>query len=221
MQWMSDHNSDASCELLTQTNYFSMISLRKLTILATIAAFTIGLAACSKRNTELETDYATKKASAQTLIDQINTAMAGMNTDHTQWAATLATAAQKPGADTTVIGMIKADFAKHEADMAAVNALVDSTKQYMNATPDQADALKDADTKLGTNFNDLSDKWKSLQDAHTSLGQKITQLAAAPAADTTKAAAPAAKAEPAKKEAAKAAAPAPEQHHGAVRKSAH
>ncbi len=180
-----------------------------------VAVFTIGLAACSKRDTALETDYATKKASAQTLIDQINQSMTTMHTDHDQWAATLTTAAAKPGADTAMISMIKADFTKHEADMAAISALVDSTKMCMNGSPEQEDSLKNADDHLGTCFTDLSDKWKSFQDAHTSLGQRIQQLAVAAAApaDTAKAAPP-----EMKKEAAK---PAAQEHHGAPRKSAH
>ncbi len=188
-----------------------------------VAAFTIGLAACSKHDAQLETDYATKKASAQTLIDQINQGMTTMHTDHDQWMATLTTAWQKPGADTVMIGAIKSDLAKHEADMTAVSALVDGAKGYMNATPDQQDSLKAADDHLGTSITDLTDKWKSLQDAHASLQQRIQQLAVAsatPAADTTKAA-PAKKAEPAKRAATPAPAPAAEQHHGAVRKSAH
>ncbi len=186
-----------------------------------LAAFTIGMAACSKKDEQLATDYATKKASAQTLIDQINQGMTTMHTDHDQWMATLATAAAKPGADTTMIGMVKSDLMKHEADMTALSALVDNAKMYMNATPDQQDSLKAADDHLGTATTDLTDKWKSLQDAHSSLQQRIQQIAAAaPAADTTKAAAPEKKAEPAKK-AAPAAAPAAEQHHGAVRKTAH
>jgi chromosome segregation ATPase len=190
-----------------------MISLRKVSILAIVAVFTIGLAACSKRNTELETDYATKKASAQTLIDQINQSMTAMHTDHDQWSATLTVAVQKPGADSSLINLINADLTKHQADMAALSALVDSTKQYMNGTPEHEDSLKNADDHLGTNFTDLSDKWKSFQDAHASLQQRVQQLAvssaSAPAADTTKAA-------PAKK-----AAPVPQEHHGVVRKSAH
>jgi hypothetical protein len=188
-----------------------MISLQKLSILATIAAFTFGLAACSKHNTELETDYATKKASAQTLIDQINQSMMTMHTDHDQWSATLTVSAQKPGADTTLIGMVKADLAKHESDMAAIAALTDSTKLYMNASPEQEDSLKTADDRLGTNFNDLNDKWKSFQDAHASLQQRIQQIAVATAGN---AAADTAKAQPEMKK------PAPAQHHGVPRRSA-
>jgi chromosome segregation ATPase len=189
-----------------------MISLRKSSILAIVAIFTIGLASCSKRNTELETDYATKKASAQTLIDQINQSMTTMHSDHDQWSATLTTAAAKPGADSSLINLINADLAKHQADMMALSALVDSTKQYMNGSPAQEDSLKNADDHLGTNFTDLSDKWKSFQDAHASLQQRVQQLAvssaAAPAVDTTKAAS------------AKKAVHVPQEHHGAMRKSA-
>lgn len=187
-----------------------------------VAAFTIGLAACSKKDDQLATDFATKKASAQTLIDQINQSMTGMHTDHDQWMATLATAAAKPGADTAMIGMVKADLTKHEADMTAISAAIDNVKMYMNASPDQADSLKNADDKLGTASTDLTDKWKSFQDAHTSLQQRIQQLAATSAA----APAPAAdakpevkKAEPAKT-APNAVVPPAQQHHGAVRKSA-
>ncbi len=188
-----------------------MISLRKISILAIVAAFGFGLASCSKRNTELETDYATKKASAQTLIEQINQNMMTMHTDHDQWSATLTVSAQKPGADTTLINMVKANLAKHESDMAAISALIDSTKLYMNATPEQEDSLKTADDRLGTNFNDLNDKWKSFQDAHASLQQRIQQIAVTTAgnaaADTAKA----------KSEVKKAV---PPQHHGVPRRSA-
>jgi chromosome segregation ATPase len=188
-----------------------MISLRKLSIFAIIAVFSFGLGSCSKKDEQLATDYATKKASAQTLIDQINQSMATMHTDHDQWSALLTTAWQRPGADTTSIGVLQGELTKHKADMATVSALVDSTKMYMNASPDQADSLKNADDHLGTSFTDLSDKWKSFQDAHASLQQRIQQLATAaatPAADTTKAA-------PAMK-----VAPAHQEHHGAMRKSA-
>jgi phage shock protein A len=188
-----------------------MISLRKVSILAIVAVFTIGLASCSKKDEQLATDYATKKASAQTLIDQINQSMTTMHTDHDQWSAMLTTTWQKPGADTTSIGVLKSELTKHEADMATVSALIDSTKIYMNATPDQADSLKNADDHLGTSFTDLSDKWKSFQDAHASLQQRIQQLATSvPAPDTTASAQPA----------MKIAAPKPAQHHGVPRKSA-
>jgi chromosome segregation ATPase len=198
-----------------------MISLRKLSILAIIATFSFGLASCSKKDEQLATDYATKKASAQTLIDQINQSMTTMHIDHDQWMATLTTAGAKPGADTATIGLVKSDLTKHEADMAAISALIDTAKMYMNASPDQADSLKNADDKLGTASTDLTDKWKSFQDAHASLQQRIQQLAVtsavATAVDTTMAAAK--KAEPAKR-APTAIVPPAEQHHGAVRKSA-
>ena len=84
-----------------------MISLRKLSIVAIIAIFSFGLASCSKKDEQLATDYATKKASAQTLIDQINQNMATMHTDHDQWSALLITSWQRPGADTTSIGVLK------------------------------------------------------------------------------------------------------------------
>ncbi len=191
----------------------NMISLRTLSILAILVTFSFGLASCSKKDEQLGTDYSTKKASAQTLIDQINQSMTTMHADHDQWSATLTTAAAKPGADTAMIAMIKADFTKHEADMTALSALLDSTKMYMSASPEQEDSLKNADDRLGTSFTDLSDKWKSFQDAHASLQQRVQQLAVASAAapaDTTKAAAA-----PAMK-----AAPAHQEHHGAMRKSA-
>ncbi len=167
------------------------LSKRNLSILAAAAALSLNLAACSKRNTELETDYAAKKASAETLINQINTSMTSMKSDHDQWLATLTMASVKPGADTAKIGALKADVAKHEANGDSINVLIDSTKAYMNATPDQgADAFKNADDQLGTNFNDLNDKWKSFQDTHTSLAQQVQQYAvtaAGNAADTAQA----------------------------------
>ena len=168
-----------------------MITYRKLSFYATLAIFALGLAACSKRNPELETDYATKKASAETLINQINTTMATMHTDRDQWAATLDDAAKKPGADTAKITSFRSDLQKHEADMNTVMALVDSVKAYLNASPDNADEFKNADDRLGTNFNDLNDKWKSYQDTHENLQKNIQQLAVtaagAPMKDTTKA----------------------------------
>ncbi|HEY3875438.1 MAG TPA: hypothetical protein VGM92_08160 [Candidatus Kapabacteria bacterium] len=205
-----------------------MTSLRKISILAIVVVFAAGLAACSKKNEQLETDYATKKASAQTLIDQINQSMTQMKADHDQWMTALMTAWSKPGADTAKINSAKADLQKHESDMAGISALVDSTKLYMNAAPGNDDSLKASDDRLGTNFNDLNDKWKSFQDTHASLQQRIQQLTvatagnAAAAQDTMKAAP--AKMEK-KAEPKKAAAPAPpvppaQQHHGAVRKSA-
>jgi chromosome segregation ATPase len=169
-----------------------MTSLRTFSIIVLAASFSFGLASCSKRNTELETDYATKKASAETLIEQINTSMAAMHKDHEQWMAALNTDAQNPAADTTKINALKSDLTKHEGDMAAINALIDSTKMYLNASPGQEDSLKNADDRLGTNFNNLNDQWKSFQDAHASLQQRIQQLsvttagAAAAVADTMK-----------------------------------
>ncbi len=196
-----------------------MISLRKLSILAATATLSLTLAACSKRNTQLETDYATKKASAETLTSQIDSSMTQMQADFTQWKATLAADAAKPGADTTTINSIQSDLAKHEADKANLTALEDSTKMYLNATPDQGDAFKNADDRLGVNFNALSDKWKSFQDTHTSLGQRIQQLSVATAGA---AAAVKVKKAPAKKMMKKAA---PKRvmhvHHGVTRKSAH
>lgn len=203
-----------------------MISLRNLSILAAAAAFSVNLAACSKQNTELETDYATKKASAETLINQIDSTMTSMKTDHDQWAAALAADAAKPGADTGKINTLKSDLAKHNADMATVAALEDSTKMYLTATPDQGDAFKNADDRLGTNFNDLSDKWKSFQDSHASLAQRVQQLAVTGAGaaitDTMKAKTEIKKAPPAAMKMEKKEAPKPVvQHHGATRNSAH
>ncbi len=205
-----------------------MITFHRFSLFVVLATFTIGLAACSKKNPELETDYATKKASAQTLMDQIDKSMATMKTDHDQWMTTLSQASAKPGADTAKINSLKSDIAKHESDMAAIGTLEDSTKLYMNATPDQGDAFKNADDRLGTNFNDLNDKWKSFQDAHTNLQQQVQQLAvnaAGTAADSmaTKASQPAkpeAKKAPAEKKAAPAPAPEKHEHHGAPRNSA-
>ncbi|HET6402501.1 MAG TPA: hypothetical protein VFH95_14180 [Candidatus Kapabacteria bacterium] len=204
-----------------------MISLRNLSILAAATALSLNLAACSKKNTELETDYATKKASAETLINQIDSTMTSMKTDHDQWAAALAADAAKPGADTSKINSLKSDLAKHQADMAGITALEDSTKLYMTATPDQGDAFKNADDRLGTNFNDLSDKWKSFQDTHASLAQRVQQMAVTGAGtaitDTTKAKTEIKKGPPAaKKVEKKAEAPKPVvQHHGVTRNSAH
>ncbi len=210
------------CEFLTSTET-SMISKRNLSILAAALFFTLHLVACSKRNTELETDYAAKKASAETLINQINTSMTSMKNDHDQWMASLTTASAKAGADTAKISALKGDIAKHEADADSINVLIDSTKAYMNATPDQGDAFKNADDHLGTNFNDLSDRWKSFQDTHNSLQQQVQQLAvttAGSAADT-------AQARVEKKQAAKPAMkheapkPAVHTHPGIKRSSAH
>lgn len=208
-----------------------MISLRNLSILAAAAAvaatLSLNLAACSKKNTELETDYATKKASAETLVNQIDSTMTSMKTDHDQWQAALAADAAKSGADTSKINSLKSDLAKHDADGAGIAALEDSTKMYMTATPDQGDAFKNADDRLGTNFNDLSDKWKSFQDTHTSLAQRVQQLAVTGAGaaitDTTKAKTEIKKGPPsAMKKMEKKEAPTPvAQHHGVPRNSAH
>ncbi len=205
-------------------NNTSMISLRNLSIFAAAATLSMNLAACSKRNTQLETDYATKKASAETLINQIDSSLTSMKADHDQWMTALAADAAKPGADTAKINSINADLTKHEADGASLNALIDSTKAYMNATPDQGDVFQTADDRLGTNFNDLSDKWKSFQDTHASLGQRIQQLAVTAAGtaitNPTKAKAEIKKAAPPamKKEAPQ---PAMKKHVGVPRNSAH
>ena len=163
-----------------------MISLRKALLFTTIGAFSLGLASCSKHDAALETDYATKKASAETLIGQINGAMSGMKADHDNWMKILTDAAAKPGADTAKIASLKANLMQHEADMNNIVALEDSVNLYMNATPDQADAFKNADDRLGTNSNDLSDKWKALQDAHATMGQNIPMLATVAQPDTVK-----------------------------------
>jgi chromosome segregation ATPase len=168
-----------------------MITFHKVSLYATLAIFAVGLAACSKRNPELETDYATKKASAETLIGQIDAAKSGMMADHDNWMKTLTDASAKPGADTSKINSLKNDLNKHMADGQAIAALEDSVKAYMNATPDQGDAFKNADDRLGTNFNDLNDKWKSFQDAHANLQKNIQQMAVttagAPMKDSTRA----------------------------------
>ncbi|HZK76496.1 MAG TPA: hypothetical protein VFD13_06265 [Candidatus Kapabacteria bacterium] len=203
-----------------------MTSLRNLSILAAAAAFSLNLAACSKQNTELETDYATKKASSETLVNQIDSTMTSMKTDHDQWAAALAADAAKSGADTGKINSLNADIAKHAADAATISALEDSTKMYMNATPDQGDAFKNADDRLGTNFNNLSDKWKSFQDTHASLSQRVQQMAVTTAGaamtDTTKAKTEIKKGPPPAMEMKKEA-PKPEMHKhvGVTRNSAH
>ena len=207
-----------------------MISLRKSLIVLSAASFSLGMAACSKKNTELETDYATKKASAETLMGQITSAMGGMKTDHDAWMKTLTDAAGKPGADTAKINSLKSDLTKHEGDMAAINALEDSVKAYMNASPDNADAFKNADDRLGSNFNDLNDKWKAYQDKHADLQKNIGALAVNTAGNEMQKDSMKAKAEVKKpvKEAPKAAAkeapvPPAEQHKhpGVQRGSAH
>ena len=175
-----------------------MITLRKLSLYATVGVFALGLAACSKKNDQLETDYASKKASAQTLIDQIDKTAPNMMNDHNQWMSALDQAATKPGADTAKINSLRNDMKQHMADGQAIHALEDSVKAYMNATPDQGDAFKNADDRLGANFNDLNDKWKSFQDKHNSLQQSIQQFAVNTAGnavtDTAKANKPAAEA---------------------------
>lgn len=202
----------------------TMTTIKKISLYLTLGAFagllSLSLNSCNKRNAELETDYATKKASAETLMGQINSAMTSMKDDHSKWAAALATA-KKPGADTTKLNELNGDLTKHEADMTAIVSLEDSVKAYMNASPDKADEFKAADEKLGTNSNDLSDKWKSYQDSHLKLGQAISvaTVAAAAAPDTTKP-----KAEVKKKAAPKAEAAQPvikTEAHGVPRKSAH
>jgi hypothetical protein len=164
-----------------------MISLRKALLFIAIGSFSFGMAACSKHDAAPETDYATKKASAETLIGQINGASAAMKSDHDSWMKILTDASAKPGADTAKIAAMKSDLMQHETDMNTVIALEDSVNLYMNASPDQADAFKNADDRLGANSNDLSDKWKAFQDAHAKLGQNIPMLATiAPTVDTVK-----------------------------------
>jgi hypothetical protein len=164
-----------------------MISLRKVLLYSAIGAFGLGIAACSKHDAALETDYATKKASAETLIGQINGASAALKSDHDNWMKVLNDAWAKPGADTAKITSLKSDLDKHMADGQALMALEDSVNLYMNATPDQADAFKNADDRLGTNSNDLSDKWKAFQDAHAKLQSSISPYTvAAPTVDTVK-----------------------------------
>src|ERR1017187_6427320 len=125
-----------------------MISLRKALLLTIIGAFSFGMAACSKHDAALETDYATKKASAETLIGQINGAMPGMKTDHDNWMKTLTDAAAKPGADTAKISAAKAALTQHEADMNTIAALEDSVNLYTNASPDQEDAFRSEERRV-------------------------------------------------------------------------
>lgn len=168
-----------------------MISVRKLTVYLVALALMPILSACSKKNPELETDYATKKASAETLMGQINSAVNTMKDDQTKWGAALDEASKKQGADTAKLNALRNNMKTHMDNANAIMALEDSVKTYMNATPDNADAFKNADDRLGTNFNDLSDKWKSFQDAHSKLGKDITDAtvaaAGAPMKDETKA----------------------------------
>jgi len=208
-----------------------MNKFQKLSLVAAVAALSFGASSCTKKNTELETDYNSKKASAQTLIDQIDKSTPTMMTEHDQWMKSLNDAAMKPGADTSKINSLKNDMNQHMADGTAIKALEDSVKAYMNATPDQGDAFKNADDRLGTNFNDLDSKWKSFQDKHASLGKSIGDLAVTTSGDAAKTQADAAKTnEPAKtapvkkapapaKEAPKPA-PKPTEHHGVPRKPA-
>ncbi len=194
-----------------------MISFRKLSLGITVAALSLNLAACSKKDAALETDYAAKKASAETLTGQITAAKAGMMTDHDTWMKALTEASAQKGADTTKIKSLMTDLDKHMADGQALAALQDSVKAYSNATPDQAEAFKNADERLGTNFTDLESKWKSFQDAHANLGKTISAMAvtasAAPMKDAVKATEEIKKPVPAKKEAAKPAEK-PVEHHG-------
>jgi hypothetical protein len=178
-----------------------MNKFQKLSLVAAVAALSFGTSSCTKKNTEVETDYNAKKASAQTLIDQIDKSTPTMMTEHDQWMKALNDAAAKPGADTAKINSLKNDMNQHMADGTAIKALEDSVKAYMNATPDQGDAFKNADDRLGSNFNDLDSKWKSFQDKHASLGKSISDLAVTTSGD-------AAKTEADKKEAAKNNAPA-------------
>ncbi|MDP4198687.1 MAG: hypothetical protein Q8922_10010 [Bacteroidota bacterium] len=202
-----------------------MTRLKKLSVFLAIVALAgflgTGLSSCSKRNAELETDYATKKASAETLMGQITSSMTTMKDDHAKWMAALDDASKKHGADTTKLNALRNDMQKHMADANTIMALEDSVKSYMSATPDKADEFKNADDRLGTNFNDLSDKWKSFQDAHSKLGQDINAAtvaaAGAPMKDTVKAKEEIKKAAP-KKEAAKT--EIKTEAHGVPRKSA-
>src|SRR4051812_47945926 len=154
-----------------------MVTLRKLALYTLLSTAAFGSAACTKKDANVEADYNAKKAQAETLVTQINTSMATMKTDHQQWLATLDQASKKPAADTAKINTFKQDMQKHDADGQVVMALVDSVKMYSNATADQGDAFKNADDRLGTNFNDLNDKWKSYQDTHAKLQTDIQQFA--------------------------------------------
>jgi len=164
-----------------------MISLRKSLLLISLGVLSFGLAACSKHDAALEADYATKKASAETLVGQINGATSGMKTDYDNWMKALNDAVVKPGSDTGKVATLRAALKDHQNNSNWIVALEDSVNLYMNASPDQADAFKNADDRLGVNTNDLSDKWKAFQDTHASLGQSISQFTmAAPAVDTVK-----------------------------------
>jgi hypothetical protein len=200
-----------------------MTSIRKISLMLAVAAMPL-IASCSKKNAELETDYNAKKASAETLMNDINSHMNTMKDDHTKWMAALDEASKKPGADTSKLNSLKNDMTKHQADANVIMALEDSVKAYMNADPANADAFKNADDRLGANTNDLQDKWKSFMDSHASLGKNITDATTAASSDAVKTeakkdekAASEAKKEatPVKKEAPKKAeTPSPTKSHG-------
>ena len=190
---------------ISKNRHFTMTSIRKLSLMLAVAAMPL-IASCGKKNAELETDYNAKKASAETLMNDINSHMNTMKDDHTKWMAALDEASKKPGADTAKLGGLKNDMAKHMADANVIMALEDSVKTYMNADASNADAFKNADDRLGANTNDLQDKWKSFMDAHATLGKNITDATTAASADAVKTEAKPAetkKAAPAKKEAPK------------------
>lgn len=174
--------------------------------LVLVAGLTLASVGCNKRDQNVETNYNAEKASAETLISQINTDMTQMKTDHQQWTTTLADAAKKPGADTSKINSIMNRMKQHETDANNVMVLVDSVKQYMNVTSDNNDQLKAANDRLSANVNDLQSKWKSLQDDHASLKTDVEGFAVNAAGDAVKDTAKAntaAKTAPATKPAAK------------------
>ncbi len=149
-------------------------------------------AACAKKDEALETDYNTKKATAQKLVDDVTAGMATMKADHAAIAAQLDSAAKTAKADTAKIAEFKKHEATHEEGIAALNAGIDSVKMYMNVTSDKPE-FKNADERLGANTDDLSNKWKAMTEGHAAMKAEIAGFLAGTASGAKAEAADAAK----------------------------
>jgi hypothetical protein len=163
-----------------------MLKITRNAKVASLFVLAFFVASCAKRDENLITDYNAKKASAETLITEVNTGMEKMKTDHAAWEAKLTEASAVKGADTARINGFKNDIAKHNEEAAKLPALVDSTKLYTNASTDNDESLKFANDRLTENFDDLNNQWKSVMDEHHRLESDITAFLVNNAGDASK-----------------------------------
>jgi hypothetical protein len=159
-----------------------MLNLKHYSRMAVMALLVVVVASCAKRDENLVTDYESKKASADKLITEVNEGLARMEAEHASMMRDLDSAGDA-SKDSARANAIRQDMTRHTDQSNKVKALVDSVKTYTTASTDNDEQLREANDRLGTHFDDLSNEWKTLQDQHAKLQQDIQDFAVGAAGD--------------------------------------